>query len=137
MHGTAQENAKYIRAIVPDQHGVGTVNGTGIDCKGFREAAFFLDAGDVGTSATVDFKVQESDVVGSGYADVTGAAITQITTDNKWAVVRLNLENRKRFLRGVLTVGVAASEAAVACVLSNPIEKPVTQPTDTEVKNVA
>jgi len=72
-----------------------------VDGNDFDEAEFTLYVGD--TDIDVDFKVQESDASGSGFADITDAAITELgdSDDNKFVVINVNLVpgSRKRYLR--------------------------------------
>ena len=87
-----------------------------VDGNDFDEAEFTLYVGD--TDIDVDFKVQESDASGSGFADITDAAITELgdSDDNKFVVINVNLVpgSRKRYLRGVLAVG-DGTQGAYAC----------------------
>ena len=79
-----------------------------------------FNAGTVGSSGTVDVKVQESDASGGSYTDVTGAAFTQVTASNDDAtyVGRINLNGTKRFLKVVMTVGTAACDAGTSVIMS-------------------
>ena len=83
--------------------------GTGIDTTGFRSLLAILAVGAVtGTNETLDMKLQESSVVGSGYTDITGATFTQVTdtpspvTDAQF--IELDLLPRKAFIRGLGTI---------------------------------
>lgn len=109
--------------------GTGTTNGTAIDTDNFDEALIIVKSGQNGTSGTVDIKIQESDVSGSGFADITGAAFAQIVEANDNTVYhgRLSLIGRKRYIRAVIVVGTAACDVAVLCQLGCPIKMPVTQ----------
>jgi hypothetical protein len=63
-----------------------------IDTKGFNSGAVVVVNGaatGTPTSYTVDAKVQHCDTSGGTYADVSGAAITQIIADSKIATIRL------------------------------------------------
>lgn len=100
--------------------GTGASNSSAIDALLYRRAAFHVHVGVIGASATVDYKVQDSDDGSTGWADVTGAAITQITASDTGARVAVDCERTKRYLRAVLTVGVAASQAHSECVLLSP-----------------
>lgn len=134
MQGTSGEVLRPERAVAPDAHGVGTVNGADIDISGFSECAFHLDVGTVGASGTVDAKVQEAADDGSGspdtYSDVAGTTITQITATDKTALISLNAEKRKKFLRLVVTVGTAASDLAATAIKSRGKYQPTTQDAD-------
>ena len=104
-----------------DNWSTGTDNSSAIDTAGYHQAMVVFNAGTVGSSGTVDVKVQESDASGGTYTDVSGAAFTQVTASNDDAtyVGRVNLNGTKRFIRVVLTVGTAACvcrDAKMMCV---------------------
>lgn len=117
------EVLKFLQALVPDAHTVGAINGDGIDAKGFRSATFFSLYGTSGTS--LDVRVQDSDDDGSSdaYADVTGALITQQVAGAELALINVNCEQTKRWLRVVVDAG-GTEDVAVACVLGNPEQSP-------------
>lgn len=107
--------------IQADDYGAVTTNGTGVDTMGFHQALIILNVGTVTTS--LDVKVQESSDDGSGdsYADITGAAFTQVTTanDNAIYVARINLTGTERYIRCVGT-GVGASQSYAVDVILTP-----------------
>lgn len=137
------ESCKVVQYIVPASRAdADDVTGAAIDTSGFDRITFLLLTGTLGAGITVDFSVEESDASGSGFAAITGAAITQIAAgvDDSYCLVDVKLggtSNRKRYVRGVLTIGGATNAAltAVAYILSEPHVEPVTQ-TATEVKVV-
>ncbi len=129
---TAHQQLQLQTALDPDAYASGAATTTGapeIDTRGFTECAFIVMAGDLGSSGTVDVQIQESATSGSGYTDITGAAITQLTQagsdDNKHVVIRLDLRKRLRYLITEFTIGTAASDLAIACVLAGGNEFPV------------
>lgn len=128
MHFTADEFVKGERLIVPDAHGIGVTNGIGINKREFRELLAIVDIGTVGGGGTIDFKLQESDDdgVADPYADIAGAAIAQKTATGTF-VGRLDLEFRKLFIRGVLTIGTATVDISVAAALIHANVLPVSQ----------
>lgn len=128
MQDTAHELFKGVRCVKADAHGVATINGPGIDCQGFEEALFQISIDDVGGAGTVDFKVQESsdNGVADAFVDVASAAIAQKVAAG-YFVGRVKLSKRERHLRGVLTIGANAVDAAVACTLIGFKYPPVTQ----------
>jgi hypothetical protein len=96
----------------------------------FPEGVVVVNSGANGAGGTVDIKVQESDTTTDGdFADVAGAAFTQITeaNDNNVYVGRLNLVGRKRYLRVVAVVGTAACDFGVEVILGAAKEAPVAQ----------
>lgn len=113
-----------VNAIPADAQAASTVNGTGFSRLGFDQADFVLSLGTLGTSATVDVKIQECDTLGGTYADVAGAAFTQKTqagTDMSGLIYHgsVDLRGRKQFLRAVCVVAAAASEVALVGLLYN------------------
>jgi len=128
------EGQKLVNHIVPASRSAGATNGTGIDTNGVDAATFLVAVGaigDTGADTTIDCKVQESDALGSGYVDITDAAITQLanTDDNALASIGVRLggrANRKRYIRAVLTI--AGSDAALVgvAVLLKAQQMPVT-----------
>ena len=122
---------KAVTGLVADNHAAGTVNGPGIDRRGFEEALVVLNSGANGTGGTVNVKVQESED-DTNWDDIAGAAFAEITeaNDNTVYVGRLNLVVRKRYLRLVATVGVAACDLGAEVVLGAAKQLPVAQVND-------
>jgi hypothetical protein len=92
-----------------------------------------VQTGVLGTSATVDAKLQQAvDATGTSAKDISGKAITQIvkaTGDNKQALINVKPEeldtvNGFGFVRLSLTVGVAVSQTAAQILGVNPRELP-------------
>ena len=111
----ASENSSVIGIINPAERVNTTTNGTAIDLAKFHQAMFILQVGN--TDATIDFKLQESATTSSGFADISGKAVTTFaaTDDNKQAIINLDsseMGNSKRYVRGVITTG-----SGTACVV--------------------
>jgi hypothetical protein len=111
----------------PDVQTAGAKTGAEIDARNFPggKAVWTVLAGTLGTNATVDFKVQDCDTSGGTFADITGAAITQLTqagTDESDTAVDLEHEIKpgRPFLKGILTIGTATSDAGATCHLCGP-----------------
>jgi len=98
--------------VVPQSISVGAVNGAGQDCVAHSKHGLVVYVGALTGVSTVDAKVQESSVVGSGYGDIPGAAITQIVAANQVAII--NFKRSLRFTRAVVTVGGTAALVAAA-----------------------
>lgn len=108
-----------------------------IDTLGYGSAMFIVENGaatGTPTSYTVDAKVQESDASnGSSPADISGAAIVQITADNKIAQIRvdgLGQGGRKRYLGLLITPALSGGSSPKAllsghCLLGRPTQHPV------------
>lgn len=88
-----------------------TVDGqsTGIDVGAYDGTGLFIlhSAAGSGTNPTLDVKLQESDAVGGTYADISGAAFTQIddTAGGSLQVLAVDLSAAKQFIRLDLDVG--------------------------------
>jgi len=82
-------------------------NSSGIDVSAYDGVGIvvFEAANSSGTSPTCDFKLQESDTSGGTYTDISGAAITQITTVASVQKIAFEVAAAKKFIRGVLDVG--------------------------------
>lgn len=107
--------------IDPDANAAGTVTSGWVSAADFNSLMAIVQAGDLGASATLDFKLEQAtDGSGSGAKDITGKAITQLTKagsdDNKQAVIEvcgedLDVDNDFTHVRMSLTVGTATSDA--------------------------
>lgn len=83
-----------------------TANGTGVDVTKYEGTALaILDVGTTsGTTPTLDVKLQEADAVGGTYTDIPGAVFAQVAGPAQ-SIVRIDLDGRKRAIRGVATIG--------------------------------
>jgi len=121
MKGLLTEKLAVLGTIDPDAYGTGTQGSDWMDLSKFRQILFAVMAGALGSSATLDFKVQEAtSAAGAGAQDLSGKAITQLTeagTDSdKQALINVRadeLSDGYRYVRGVMTIGVATSDAGV------------------------
>lgn len=109
-------------SIDPDAYTAGTYTTGWISTKNYQDFMAVVQAGTLGTNATIDAKIEQAqDASGTGAKDVTGAAITQITqagTDQSdtQAVISvstgdLDAENLFTHFRLSITVGTATSDA--------------------------
>jgi len=112
------ELVAVLDTIDPASVAAGTVTTGWVSVSQCERLAAIINTGTLGTSATVDAKLQQaSDSSGTGAKDITGKAITQIvkaTGDNKQAVINLRAEeldinNAFSYVRLSITVGTAAS----------------------------
>lgn len=102
-----------------DSWAVGTANSAGFDSKGYYQALFVLNAGDIdGPTGTVAVKVQQSadDVT---YSDIVGAVFgTIITTDTKKTHLgRVLLNGTLRYIRTVVVTSNEAAELGLSVIL--------------------
>ena len=97
-----------------DNWSTGTDNSSGVDLANYEEVLIVLNAGTVGSSGTVDVHVEDS-TDNSTFADVTGAAFTQVTASNDDTsyIGRIKCTAINRYVRTVLVVGTAACDVGV------------------------
>lgn len=115
---------KAVQAIVADNHGVGTVNGTGIFLPlGAHDwLRYLVSVGTPGASATLDVKVQEADDSNGAagtYTDVASGALAQQTTAAGLKVILVDPRKVKAWSRLVFVVGTAAYDAGAIAVLGD------------------
>lgn len=117
MHALT-ENSKAVLVASPQIKDNGAAVVTYCDCAGWNHATLLLMLGTI--DIEVDAKLQESDASGSGYADITGAAITQVadTGDDTIYAIEVDLTGpRKRYLKPVITVGDGTNGAYLGAVI--------------------
>ena len=129
LNAKASELLAILATIDPASQAVGTATTGWIAIAGFNTLLAVIQTGVLGSSATVDAKVQQAqDSTGTGAKDITGRAITQIvkaTGDNKQALINVKPEeldtvNGFGFVRVTVTVGVAASITGAQLLGVNP-----------------
>jgi len=136
MRNNLDESVKAVVGLASDEYSAATVNGTGLDCRGFTDALVIVNSGTTVGSGTLNIKVQESsdDDVADSYADVTDATFTEITAANDVTVYvgRVDLSGRERYLRIVGVIATAASSFGVTVILGDKSLDPVSQVNDVE-----
>lgn len=120
---TPSEYCAVVGTIDPDAYTAASYETDEIDISEFHRYFFIVSVGDLGSSATIDFKLQGANALGGSYADLSGLAITQLTQagsdDNKQVWLEVSpiklkeLDADVTHIKGVLTVGTATSDAAV------------------------
>ena len=96
-----------------------TVNGSAADILDYEghAAAILQSAAGTGTTPTLDVKLQDSADGSTGWADITGAAFTQVGNAAASAqVLKFNASAVKRHIRAVATVG--GTTPLFACAVS-------------------
>lgn len=133
MKGTAHEHLKAVKMYHANLSDGSATSLTPIDTLEFDEALIILDLGIFGGSSPVaTVKMQEDDAsTGASATDITGATFgaKDETEDDTTYVGRLNLVDRKRYIRPHITVtgSMATGEIAVVAILCSAKNKPVTQ----------
>lgn len=115
------QTAGILGAIDPDAYTASTVTTGWIAASGFADFMAIVMAGTLGSSATLDAKIEQAtDGSGTGAKDLDGAEITQLTqagTDSdKQAVIAfsaedLDVNNGFTHFRLSMTIGTATSDA--------------------------
>lgn len=113
-----------VGAIDPDVTAAGSVSTGWVDAADFEMFTAMVMAGALGSSATVDAKIEQAtDSSGTGAKDVAGKAITQLTEagsdDDKQAFIEvcgedLDVDNDFNHIRLTVTVAVATSDVGGA-----------------------
>ena len=105
-------------ALAPVSKSAGSTTSAAIDLTGYSKGSLVVTAGVIASSGTVDCKVQTSATTGGSYADLSGAAITQMTQagGDSGSVQQIDFEdpNGQPFVKTVL---VNATAAAIQGVL--------------------
>lgn len=116
--GIGPEVASRI-GLDPAARAAGTVNGTGIDRRGFNSCALIGQTGAITgapSAQTLDLKLQHSDTVGGTYADYVpsipqpspSGAVAQITAASTVKKRSIDLKTAKAFIRVVGVTGFTA-----------------------------
>lgn len=116
------ERVAVVGMIDPDVNAAGTLETGWINMSDFQSIMAVIMAGTLGSSATLDAKLEQAtNSSGSGAKDIDGAAISQLTqagTDSdKQAVIQCNAEdldlvNGFTHVRLSMTTATASSDSA-------------------------
>jgi hypothetical protein len=122
-----------LTTLDPASQAAGTATTEWVSMAMFHDLLAIVQTGSLGTSATVDAKLQQAkDVNGTGAKDVVGKALTQIVKasgENKQALIdftpdNFDLANGYCFVRLAVTVAVAASQISAQILGINPLYGP-------------
>lgn len=114
------EGLAVVSCIDPDAYTAAAYTGDVIDMQKYKRVMFIVMAGDLGSSATVDWVLKGDTASGGSYSTtITGKSITQLTQagtdDNKQVIIEVTAEEVAaqgyRYIRETLTVGTATSDA--------------------------
>jgi hypothetical protein len=134
MNKTSSEIAAVVGNIDPDAYAASTVTTNEyIPLKHFRRFMAIIQAGDIVSTGTIDAKlITYTNSSGSGAADVTGSAITQLTqagTDSNKQVV-INFDPSKlagstaTHFRLSVTMGTAGADLSAIVLGLDPLYGP-------------
>ncbi|MFA5111011.1 MAG: hypothetical protein WC443_06380 [Desulfobaccales bacterium] len=126
---TASEEQVVKDLVAPIAQAPGTITGTGIDCRGYDEALIELAVGVIPSNGTLDVHIEESASLSTGYADITDAVFAQkvAATGATSYVGRLNLRERKRYIRAIAVIANQTIPLYVGAILSQAQVNPVAQ----------
>ena len=116
--------------------GTSAHNGAAVDTQGFDSAMIILETGaKSGTTPTLDVKIQECATSDGSFADISGAAFTQIgDTADQSKTMSLDLKgkvgSRKRYIRVIATPGGTTPTYYISSVvmLGRISKLPITNP---------
>lgn len=128
MSSKLSEKLALVATIDPDAYTTGAYTSDWVDMTFFRRVVFYVLAGTLGSSATLDCKLQEAtDSSGTGNTDISGKSITQLTQagsdSDKQAEIEIadhELSAGFTHVAAVMTVGTATSDAGVAAIAGVP-----------------
>lgn len=125
LNAKATEHLALVGIIDPDANTAATLTTAWVNIKNFAMLAALIMAGDLGSSATINAKLEQATSSGgAGAKDITGKAITALTQagtdDNKqaWINVKpeeLDVDGGFAFVRLSMTTATATSDSA-ACL---------------------
>lgn len=129
------EMAAVVDVIDPDAYTTGAKTGAWVEAKDFHSFLAIVQAGTLGTSATLNAKIQQAtDGSGTGAKDISGAAITELTQaspddSDKQALINLRTEDMDvdggfTHIQLSITVGTATSDAGAALLGFHPRHAP-------------
>lgn len=123
MNTRASDRAAVVGVVDPDLNTAGAHSTGWIDASQFERFLVIVAAGALGTSATLDAKLEQAtDSSGTAVKDISGKALTQMTDggsdSDKQALINLNadeldLANDFTHFRATMTVATASSDSAV------------------------
>jgi len=116
------EQISLLATIDPSSAGVGSVSTGWVSAANHERFMAQVNTGALGSGGTVDAKLQQAtDSSGTGAKDVANKAITQITANNKQALIDLRADELDAnggfsYFRLTMTIGVAASLVGAAVI---------------------
>lgn len=116
--GTFADEIASTICLAPDAYPVTPaygIVGTGVDVLN-KSALIQISVGTVGAGATLDYKIQESNTLGSGYTDWTGTTYTQITAAGTYEKQYTGI---KTYIRIVCTVAIDAIDFGCSVITGN------------------
>lgn len=120
------DRAAVLAVIDPDANAAATITTAWLSMAEYQSMMAIVMAGTLGTSATIDAKIEQAqDASGTGAKDLAGAAITQLTQaggdSDKQAIVQwwaedLDLANAFTHVRLSMTTAAATSDSGALVI---------------------
>lgn len=134
MNSLASERVGVVASIDPDAYAASTVTSAWVSAKAFHRFLAVVQAGALGTNATLDAKIEQAtDASGTGAKDVANKAITQLTQaggdSDKQSLINLSpdeldVDGGFDHLRVSVTVATATSDAGALLLGLDPRDGP-------------
>ena len=115
-------NTKVVTATIANPGTIGAQTPVEVDARGWDRACFVFNLGTAAADGTYDAKIQKAATTGGALADVTDAALAQVTKaagDGKIEVIDIPVPGDKPFLKVTATTATGAFPNAIICVLYN------------------
>jgi hypothetical protein len=115
--------------LIPMASVTATANGTGVDVQQFvgSIAVMLACKSTAGTTPTLDIKLQSSADNSTGWADISGAAFTQVTDAGTSAAtlekISVNVDACERYIRAVKTIGGTSSPAFMTTCVATGVKQ--------------
>ena len=117
------ERAAIVACIDPDANTAGALTSDWVDMSKFDSLMAICMAGDVGAGGSIAFKLQEAtSSTGAGAADITGKAITTLTSGdaNEQSIINLRADELTigtgRYVAAVMTTTGATSDSGALLI---------------------
>lgn len=106
--------------LIPVAARAASANGSAVDVRDYtgKVAVILMSAAGTGTSPTQDVKLQDSADGSTGWADISGAAFTQLTdAASGTEAIGVQIDEVARYIRPVFTIGGTTPSFAAGVVL--------------------
>lgn len=130
------DKIKIVKTVIPTAGAAAGMTETEIDGSGYSRIAWVLFTGAAATGATIDFKIQSATTTGGSFADVSGAALTQILAASgasKIYVIDMPVNPARPFMIPVGVVGTDTFANSAVGILYQGVNYPVSTAYATEI----
>lgn len=130
------DKIKIVKTVVPTAGAAAGMTETEVDGSGYSRIAWVVMTGAAATGATIDFKIQSATSTGGSFADVSGAALTQVLAASgasKIYVIDMPVNPAKPFMIPVGVVGTDTFANSAMAILYRGVSYPVDTAWATEI----